>query len=171
SYLSGFAAVVYFAAPVIVLCFGILPVSTTAFEFFLRFLPFLVVNQLLFIVAARGLPTWRGQQYSLALFPIWIRAVVTAGANVFFGRPLDFVVTPKNRQADGRRLRLVAPQIIVGVILAIATVVGVTRLVLGYGEPIGTAVNLAWVILDLIILSVLVSAVRYRGFTDREESH
>lgn len=171
SYLSGFAAIVYFAAPVIYLCLGILPVSTTAFEFFLRFLPFLIVNQLLFVIAARGLPTWRGQQYNLALFPVWIRAVTSAAANVFFHRPLDFVVTAKSRQESTTNWALVLPQIVVAVVLAIATVVGVVRLVLGYGEPIGTAVNLAWVVFDLIILSVLVPALRYRGYEAKEASN
>jgi len=58
----------------------------------------MVLNQLLFLVAARGVPTWRGQQYSLALFPVWIKACTTAFNNVVFGRPLDFAVTPKTRQ-------------------------------------------------------------------------
>jgi cellulose synthase (UDP-forming) len=171
SYLSGFAAIVYFAAPIVFLCFGILPVSTTAFEFFIRFLPFMLINQVLFIVAARGLPTWRGQQYSLALFPVWIKAVTTAAANVFFDRPLGFVVTPKTAQTGPVEWRLVAPQATVAVALLISAGIGVVRLLLGYGEPIGTAVNLAWVVFDLLILSVLVSAVRYRGFRPTEEGH
>lgn len=170
SYLSGFAAIVYFAAPIVFLCLGILPVSTTAFEFFLRFLPFMVVNQLLFFVAARGVPSWRGQQYSLALFPVWIRAMVTAFANVVFHRPLGFVVTPKVRPDGGANWRLVAPQAVVAVLLVIAAIAGGIRLGFGYGEPIGTIVNLAWVGFDLIILSVLVRAVRYKGFTPEEAS-
>lgn len=168
SYLSGFAAIIYFAAPVVFLCFGILPVSTTALEFFLRFLPFVILNQLLFVVAARGLPTWRGQQYSLALFPTWIRAVTSAAANVFFHRPLGFVVTPKTRQDGGSHVRLLLPQTVVAGVLAIAFIIGVVRLVLGLGEPIGTAVNLAWVVFDLVVLSVLVSAARYRGYRSAE---
>ncbi|TFD48154.1 glycosyltransferase [Cryobacterium frigoriphilum] len=168
SYLSGYAALVYFIAPMVFLCLGILPVDSTALEFFLRFLPFMIVNQLLFVVASHGISTWRGQQYSLALFPVWIRATTTALANVVFRVPLDFAVTPKTRQTDGPGWRppwhLVRLQIIVAALLLIATVVGITRLVLGIGEPIGTAVNVAWVIFDLTILSVLVPAARYRGF-------
>lgn len=64
-----------------------LPVNTTALQFFLRFLPFMVANQLMFAIAGRGVSTWRGQQYSLALFPVWIEATTSAIANVFFGRP------------------------------------------------------------------------------------
>ncbi len=107
SYLSGFAAVVYLAAPIIFLCFGVLPVTAWSAEFFARFIPFQVASQLLFFIAAQGLRTWRGQQYSLALFPTWIRAVVTAAANVWFGRPLQFAVTSKVRQEQSGTWRLV----------------------------------------------------------------
>jgi len=169
SYLSGFAAVVYFGAPVVFLCFGVLPVDSSAAEFFLRFLPFMVVNQLLFMVSSRGVSTWRGQQYSLALFPIWIRAVTSAVANVFFARPLGFVVTSKTRQ-EGDQWGLVRVQLVLAAVLLISTVIGVTRLVLGVGEPIGTLVNVAWVVFDLVVLSVLVPAARFQGFATKEES-
>jgi cellulose synthase (UDP-forming) len=167
SYLSGFAALVYFAAPVIFLFVGILPVTTTALEFFLRFLPFIVATQVLFAFAGRGISTWRGQQYSLALFPIWIRATTSAVANVYFGRPLGFSVTPKTRQAGRGTWKLVLPQIVVAVLLVVAAGVGIARLLAGVGEPIGTAVNLLWVAFDLAVLSVIVPALRYRGFAAR----
>ena len=54
TYLSGFAALVYFAAPVVYLLLGILPVSSLSADFFLRFIPFMVVNQLLFLVVGGG---------------------------------------------------------------------------------------------------------------------
>lgn len=172
SYLSGFAAIAYFGAPIIFLCFGILPVHATAGEFFLRFLPFLVLDQLLFAIAGRGVSTWRGQQYSLALFPIWIKAVTSAAANVFFGRPLDFAVTSKTRQDSGPQWGLIKIQAAVVVALVIATIIGFTRLLFGVGEPVGTFVNLVWVVFDIVILSVLVPAARYRGYRpEHEETH
>jgi cellulose synthase (UDP-forming) len=169
SYLSGFAAVVYFVAPIVFLCFGVLPVDSNAPEFFARFLPFMVINQLLFIVSSRGVSTWRGQQYSLALFPIWIRSVTSAVANVYFGRPLGFVVTSKTRQ-EGNQWGLVRVQLVLAIALIVATVIGVVRLALGLGEPIGTLVNLAWVVFDLVVLSVLIPAARFTGFEPKEES-
>ncbi|MFL4477576.1 glycosyltransferase family 2 protein [Paeniglutamicibacter sp. ORCA_105] len=165
SYLSGFAAVVYFAAPVIYLLFGVLPVTSLSTDFFIRFIPFMVVNQLLFLVAGRGIPTWRGQQYSLALFPTWIKACTSAARNVWFGRPLGFAVTPKDRQEGGPRWSLIRPQITVAVLLGIAAVAGLVRLAAGLAEPLGTLVNVAWVVFDLLVLSVLFKAVRYRGYT------
>jgi cellulose synthase (UDP-forming) len=170
SYLSGFAAVVYFAAPIVYLVLGILPVTSLSWDFFVRFIPFMVVNQLLFLVVGRGIPTWRGQQYSLALFPIWIRACTTAARNVWFGRPLGFAVTPKVRQDAGPAWHLIRPQLVVMGLLAAALLVGTARLAVGLNEPVGTLVNVAWVAFDLVVLSVLVTAARYTGFEPEERS-
>jgi cellulose synthase (UDP-forming) len=176
TYLSGFAAVIYFAAPIIYLLLGILPVSSLSWDFFIRFIPFMVVNQLLFAVAGRGIPTWRGQQYSLALFPTWIKACTTAARNVWFGRPLGFAVTPKARQSGGPSWSLIRPQIVVSILLAVAAVVGIIRLAAGLAEPLGTLVNVVWVVFDLVVMSILVRAVLYKGYqaatepANREES-
>lgn len=170
SYLSGFAAVIYFAAPIIYLTLGILPVTSLSFDFFIRFLPFMIVNQLLFAVVGRGVSTWRGQQYSLALFPTWIKACTTAARNVWFGRPLGFAVTPKARQDGGPGWSLIRPQLIVMVLLVIAAVVGIVRLATGLNEPLGTLVNVFWVVFDLIVLSVLIKAVKYEGYVSEERN-
>lgn len=163
SYLSGFAAVVYFVAPVVYLCFGILPVKSISATYFYHFIPFMIANQLLFFIVSKGISTWRGQQYSLALFPIWLKAVVTAVENVYFDRPLGFMVTPKTRQAGGNQWRLIKYQIIVAAVLLVAAIIGIVRLVQGLNEPIGTAVNVAWVLWDIGLMSILFHAVRFRG--------
>lgn len=164
TYLSGYAAIIYFAAPIIYLLLGILPVTSLSWDFFARFIPFMAANQLLFAVAGRGIPTWQGQQYSLALFPTWIKACSTAARNVWFGRPLGFAVTPKARQSGGPSWSLIRPQIVVSALLAIAAVVGLIRLATGLAEPLGTLVNVGWVIFDLVVMSILVRAVLYKGY-------
>jgi cellulose synthase (UDP-forming) len=163
SYFSGYAALAYFAAPVIFLCFGVLPVSTSAADFFWHFLPFLVLNQLMFAFVSRGIPTLRGRQYSLVLFPVWIHATVSALANVWFGRPLQFRVTPKSGGGEYPAWRSVVPQIVVAAMLVVAGLVGGARLLVGVGDPTGTAVNLVWIAIDLASFSVLVRAARFRG--------
>ena len=168
SYLSGFTTLVYLAAPIAYLTFGTRPVETFGQDFLFRLLPFLAVNQLLGLVVGRGLSTWRGQQYSLALFPLWIRACVTAVGNVWFGRSLGFVVTPKTRQEMVRpQWALVRPQLVAMGLLVTAAIIGVTREFLGLSPtPEGTWVNLVWVGYDLLMLSVVVQAARYRGPSD-----
>ncbi len=165
SYLSGFTTVVYLLAPVLYLCFGVLPVKAYGLEFIAHFVPYIVMNQILFLVVGRGVKTWRGQQYSIALFPLWIRACTTAAANVLLGTPLGFVVTPKTRQATGRfPVRLVLPQLVASIVLVLASVVGIARLVTGADNTgIGTLVNVLWVAYDLVALSVIFQAARFRG--------
>jgi cellulose synthase (UDP-forming) len=170
SYLVGFATIVYLAAPVVFLVFGVLPVKSWAPEFFWHFLPFFIVNQILFLVAARGLPTWRGQQYSLALFPVWIRACVTAFNNVVLKLPLDFAVTPKTKQdVTGRPWGKIRWQLIAAAILFVSVIIGLVRVLILGDEVIGTVVNIVWVAYDFVCLSVLIGAVRFRGFQPAEQ--
>lgn len=166
SYLSGFAAIPFLVAPMVYLCFGVLPVHAYGLTFVTFFVPYFVINQLLFLVIGYGVRTWRGHQYSLALFPLWIRACATAAANVWFRRPLGFVVTPKTRPAGGARFpaRLIWPQLTVIALLVVSTVVGLARLLLGAEDSgIGVLVNVLWVGYDLVVLSVIIQAALYRA--------
>ena len=164
SYLSGFAAVVYIAAPVLCLAFGVVPVRAYSVEFFARLIPFLVLNQVLFWVVAAGRPTWRGQQYSLALFPVWIESVTSAFRNVFLGQPLGFRVTPKTKQAfTGPRWDLVRPQLVAMGCLVAALVLVAIRYATGQAHGVAPLINSAWVLFDLAIFSIVIQAVRYTG--------
>jgi cellulose synthase (UDP-forming) len=171
SYLSGFAALAYLAAPVVYLCFGVLPVKAYGLTFIMFFIPYVVLNQLLFAVVGYGVKTWRGHQYSLALFPLWIRACVTAAANVWFGRPLGFVVTPKTRQArQPFPWRLIWPQLTAMAVLTVAAVIGGLRLWWGTSTSvIGTGVNWLWVAYDLLVISVVIEAARFRAPESEEK--
>ena len=163
SYMYGFAAVIYLAAGPLYLIFGILPVRAYSSDFFTHLLPFLVVNQLFFAVVGWGMPTWRGQQYSLALFPTWIIAVVSAVRNVFFRTRLSFAVTSKTRIA-GSDVRLVWPQLAVIGILIIGALIGLGRLAFGASQD-GVAIltNVGWTCYNLAMLSVIVDALARRS--------
>lgn len=164
SYLSGFAALFYVAAPVLFLFFGVKPVETFGADFLWHLAPYLVVNQLVFFVVGYGVKTWRGQQYSLALFPLWIRSFTTAIGNVWFGRSLGFVVTPKTRQEGAPPWRLVRPQLIAMALLAAGIVVGLLRLATGATTSVaGIYINVGWALYDLVVFSVIIDAVLYRG--------
>lgn len=164
SYLAGFAALAYMAAPIMYLMFGVMPVNAWSVDFFARFLPYFLINQILFIFVARGMRTWRGQQYSLALFPLWIKACWTTFLNVVLRRPLGFVVTRKDGKAEGGvPWREIWPQLTVMVLLVMALITGVTRVILGTLDGTGTLVNIVWVTYILLALSVIIQAARYRG--------
>jgi cellulose synthase (UDP-forming) len=170
SYLAGFAAVAYIAAPAVYLILGILPVQALSFDFFIRLIPFLLLNQLLFFIIGRGKSTWRGQQYSLALFPVWIKSCTTAFRNVYFKRPLGFAVTPKTRQnQEAVPWHLIRPQLVAMTVLVVASFIGIVQLYRGSVSVLGVGVNLFWVLFDLVVLSVVIQAVRYRGSTTEGE--
>ncbi|MGJ9371794.1 glycosyltransferase family 2 protein [Nesterenkonia sp. CF4.4] len=164
SYLAGFAAIIYLSAPVIYLMFGVMPVNAWSGDFFARFLPYFLINQLMFLVVARGIRTWRGQQYSLALFPVWIRACTSAFANVVFKKPLSFVVTRKDGRESGTLpLREVWPQLTAIALLILALITGIVRVQLGTADGVGTLVNTVWVAYSLAALSIVIQALRYKG--------
>lgn len=170
TYLSGFAAIVYLAAPILYLTLGVTPVNSFGIDFVWHLVPYLVVNQILFFLVGYGMRTFRGQQYSLALFPLWITAVVSVVRNQLTGRELAFVVTPKVRQA-GASLRLVRVQIVAMVALALAAVIGLVRLMLGVTEAGGAIfINVVWVGYDLIMLSAVIDAALYSGYPTPEET-
>lgn len=167
SYLSGFAALVYIVAPLVFLTTGIFPVDADPHEFAARFLPFFVATQLINLVTGfrcRGL--WRGQQYSFALFPVWISATLSAAAATFFGRKLTFSVTAKDRTADTRAdYAAVRIQLVVIAALAAASIYGLHRVAGGHAPAVPTYVSLIWVMIDIALLAVVIRAARYRGYT------
>jgi cellulose synthase (UDP-forming) len=169
SYLSGIFAPIYLISPLLYLFFGWIPVTTYSWDFFFHLAPFLIVNQCLFFFIGWKRPTWRGQQYSLALFPLWIQAVTTAIGSVYFGKKLGFVVTPKTRQG-GVSLRIVRAQVVVMVLLCVAIVFGLAKLALGLSsEVVPNLVNVFWAIFSLVMLSVVLDAVTHSARSTSDE--
>lgn len=166
SYLAGFAALAFLLAPIFYLTLGVLPVHAYGLTFLSLFVPYFLLNQLLFFIVGYGVKTWRGHQYSLALFPIWIKACTTAAANVWFGRELGFIVTPKVRQDGEQRfpVRLIWPQVLMMTLLVLAVLAGVGQLLAG-GDltVVGVGVNTLWVAYDLLVLSVIIKAGLFRA--------
>jgi cellulose synthase (UDP-forming) len=158
SYFSGFFSVVYLVAPIIYLLTGIAPVVSYADEFLWRIIPYLLVNKIMFTFVAWGIDVTRGEQYSLALFPLWIRAVIT----VFSGDKLKFKVTPKTRQS-GVYLNLVTPQLMMVVLLAFSSVYGLLGLAVGWrNDTVGVVVNVFWAMYSILMLRVILRAAVYR---------
>lgn len=159
SYFSGFFAVVYLLAPVIYSLTGISPVVSYSGDFLIRIIPYLLVNKLLFFFVAWKLDTSRGAQYSLALFPLWIQAVLT----VFSGEKLTFKVTPKTRQS-GIYLNMVIPQLAIVILLAFSSLYALASLGLGWrSDTVGVVVNVFWSLYNIRMLRVILSAAVYQG--------
>lgn len=159
SYFSGFFNLIYLLAPVIYLFTGIAPVSAWSAEFLWRLMPFLLMNRFLFRYVAQGISVSRSEQYSLALFPLWIQAVVS----VFTGRRLKFVVTPKQHRS-GNYLRLIWPQLLVIYLTALSMLFGAAALSTGRinYQAGGVAINIFWGCYNIVMLWTIVRAAVYR---------
>lgn len=163
SYLSGFPTVVYLLVPMLFLTVGWTPVTAWSGDFFAHFVPYFLANQLLFLSVSFGLKTWRGRQYSAALFPVWIEATVSAVRNVWFGRDLSFLVTAKERKA-GPVLGPIRLQLMAIALLVVAAGLGVAKLAFGLADDaVPVVVNVVWALYDIAILGVLLRAIAFRG--------
>ena len=157
NYFYGFATLAFMGAPVVYLLFGIAPVTSYAGEFLWRIIPYIVVNNLMFAYITWNIKAFRGQQYTIALFPIWIRAVLT----VLAGYDISFKVTPKTRQS-GTFLHLVIPQLTVVAILITSGLYAAFGLAVGWrNDSIGVTINIFWAIYDIIMLSAIIRAAVY----------
>lgn len=158
SYFSGFFNLIYVLSPIVYLFTTILPVSAWSLEFAWRLVPFLLLNKLMFRYVAWGLSIWRGEQYSLALFPLWIQSVLS----VLAGAKLKFVVTSKQRQT-GNYLHLIRPQLLIVWLTALAIVYGLFSLVVGWNLQVeGVLVNIFWGCYNIVMLSAIVRAAVYK---------
>lgn len=157
SYFSGFATLIFIACPIIYFFTGIIPVSSFGPDFALHFFPAFVVNRLTFLAASWGIPAgeiWRSEQYAIALFPLFIQAVTS----VFTNRPINFQVTPKQRQA-GIYLGLVIPQVIVVALTLLGLLWSLIRFVSGnLDNPWVHLINGAWAIYNLALLWIVIRA-------------
>ena len=156
SYFSGFATLILLACPVVYFFTGTVPLKTFGTDFLLHFVPVYLVNRLTFLSIVWGISAsevWRSEQYSAALFPLFIQSVWS----VFLRRPLTFQVTPKQRQS-GIYLKLVWPQLTLFCLLVLGILWGGIQLATHQIEtPITYWVNVGW---SLYSMCLLWSAIR-----------
>ena len=164
SYFSGFFNLILLVAPSIYLITTIAPVNAWTWSFLARLLPFLIMNKILFRYLSWGISVWRGEQYSLALFPLMIKATVTA----LFKKTIGFVVTPKGRVSElGANLRSIWPQLLVIGVTAVSIPFGAVNFFLAGSIPLlGFVVNAAWGIYNIVMLSAIVKAAFYKAPED-----
>lgn len=167
SYLAGVWNIIFLAAPIIYLFTGIAPVSAYSAEFFVRILPFLVLNELSMMVGTWGTENHRGKAYYLAFFPVNLRALWTVLKN----EKISFPTTPKERQ-DGTFLHLVRAQIafIVLTLTGIAYAVYNWRFNGTYTELSAIIANMFWGLNNVLALSVIVKAAVWRPSSTPKQS-
>jgi cellulose synthase (UDP-forming) len=166
SYLGALWNTVFLFAPLVYLYFGISPVSAYTSDFFAHSVPFLVANELAFMVATWGVSGYKGKVFYLATFPISLRAI----ASVLKGETIKFPVTPKDRQS-GVHLRLIWPQIAVIVLTIAGLVFASVRLAMGSDDYSfgGLIVNGFWSMHNVVAMAIFVLAAFWTPDEDEEE--
>jgi cellulose synthase (UDP-forming) len=158
SYFSGFSTLMLLLAPIVYLFTGTAPVASGHSALLWHLVPALVLNRLMFWLAARGIPVWRGEQYAVALFPLWIQAVIS----VLMGKKIQFAVTPKERQ-EGAHLHLVWPQLLIMGLTILAIAYGLFSWVGGWNHELAaTLFSTFWGCYNMLMLSIIVRAAVYK---------
>ncbi|CAN1212565.1 Cellulose synthase [Tumidithrix helvetica PCC 7403] len=157
SYFSGFFTLIFIICPIIFFFTGIIPVSAFGSDFAIHFFPAFIINRLTFLAATWGIPArelWRSEQYAIALFPLFIQSVWS----VFSRTPLNFQVTPKQRQS-GNYLKLVTPQLTIVILTIVGMAFSLIRFAMGtLPDPWVHLLNSSWAIYNLCLLSVVIQA-------------
>jgi len=165
SYLAALWNIVFLLSPVVYLLAGVAPVSAYTADFFLHLLPFLIVNELAFMVGTWGIAGYKGKTAYLASFPISLRAIWA----VLRKQTIKFPVTPKTRQ-EGNYFMLVWPQAIV-IMLSLTGILAATiKLAMGvHGYTLGGLIaNGFWAIYNSLAMFVMVKAAFWKPEEDPE---
>ncbi|HEX2545962.1 MAG TPA: cellulose synthase catalytic subunit [Ramlibacter sp.] len=158
-YLGCLWNVVFLAAPIVYLFTGIAPLSAYSTAFYLHALPFILVNELAFLVGTWGVRSWDGRASYLSFFPVNLRALWT----VLRGEKIKFHVTPKVRQ-EGNFLHLVWPQVAV-IVLTLAGLAYAAWRVFGAGhddELPSLVVNAVWGLHNVLAMLPMVRAALWQ---------
>jgi cellulose synthase (UDP-forming) len=158
SYFGALWNVMFLAAPIIYFFTGIAPLSSYSGAFYWHAVPFIVVNEIAFMLGMWGVWQWEGKASYLSFFSVNLRALWT----VLKGEKIKFPVTPKERQ-EGNFLRLVIPQIAVATLTVLGFVYACYR-VFGLGmreEMPSLAVNAVWAANNVLVMLPMIRAATW----------
>lgn len=159
SYLTVFWTSVLLMAPVFSLLTGLAPVEAYSREFFARFLPVILANELAVMAGCKGHAVQPGRILSVATLHIQLRAFWL----VLRGRRPSFPPTPKTPLLNGG-MRYAGASLAMLAVMAAAAVWGGVQSWLGtpgYGLPFLT-VNLFWLGWNMFAVGRVVRAALWR---------
>jgi cellulose synthase (UDP-forming) len=159
SYATAFWTAVLLFAPVVSLFTGLAPVEAYSAEFFARFLPVILANELAVMAGCKGHAVQPGRILSVATLDIQLRAFWM----VLRGRRPKFAPTPKTPLLSGG-LRFAGAGIAMLALMSTAAAYGLAMAwsgAPGYGAPF-LAVNLFWLSWNALAAARVVTAALWR---------
>lgn len=159
SYLTVFWTAVLLMAPVVSLLTGLAPVEAYSLEFFARFLPVILANELAVMAGCKGHAVQPGRILSVATLHIQLRAFWM----VLRGRRPKFPPTPKTPLLRGGMRYAGASLAMLAVMAAAAAWAGLQTWngTAGYGLPFLT-VNLFWLGWNMLAVGRVLRAALWR---------
>lgn len=158
SYLGGLWNVVFLFVPIVYLLTAIPPVSTYSFEFTKHIVPFLITNEIAFLVSTWGVSNYRSKSSYLAFFPLNLKAIWT----VLKGEQIKFPTTPKERQT-GNFSQLVQPQMLLILLTAGALVIHGAALYHGRVHNVEAFfINAFWGVNNILAMSRIVQSAYWQ---------
>lgn len=165
SYFAPLWILVFLLSPLIFFFTLELPVKAYSFDFFKYFLPFQVMNTICIALGCWGVDTKRGDQYYISSFWFMILSLVS----VIRGKKVKFNVTPKDANSNAVNTQHIVPHIVIIALTLIGIVFNAIILYLDrHPSPSGFAANTFWCIFNIISLSVMIRAARWKPLEEEE---
>lgn len=167
TYFDGWQKAIFYFAPVWVLLTGTMPLVTSAREFLPLFIPFFVLNFIVFEEVGRGYGRTRMiEQYNMARFAAFAWSTLA-----LVRRSLRFKVTSKEGVTTMRaETNSISPQIVVAVVNLVAIVGGLLLFKARQHLPVdGLIANLVWATVNLVLAALVVQFTILRTRFRRRE--
>lgn len=159
SYLTSLWTPVLLLAPAFSLVSGLAPVEAYSTEFFLHFLPMVILGELAMLASCKGYAIGSGRALAISTLPLQMRALWL----VLRGKRPKFPPTPKTpRFGDG--FRYIYPNLALLALLALSGAIG-TFLTFAGSEDHSRSllvVNLFWLGWNMFLVSRITFAARWR---------
>lgn len=156
---GGLWNIIFLLAPILYLFTGIAPINSYSAEFFVHFLPYIVLSELALMVGTWGIAGFKGKASYLAFFSVNLQAIWT----VLKGEQIKFPTTPKSRQ-ESCFVHLVWPQATVMLLTLTGIIFAAYQYMLqGHaGQLNGLLANTFWGINNIAVLGGLVMAAFWK---------
>ena len=166
TYFDGWQKIVFYIAPIITLIFGVLPIQTTALQFVIVFLPYILINYLLSTELSRGYGDISYvEQYNMARFFAFAYATLT----LLFNPKLSFKVTNKETIKYTSNYFLY-PVIAVYLLSGASIVVSIIHYYYERFIPLDALIMvILWSAVNFYIAHQLIKFVRKRDITSQNE--
>jgi cellulose synthase (UDP-forming) len=160
SYFAPLWILIFLLSPIVFFFTLTLPVKAYSFEFFKYFLPFQMMNTITIAIGCWGIDTKRGDQYYISSFWFMILSLVS----VIRGKKVKFNVTPKDKSSNAMNTQHIIPHIVIIALTLVGIAFNAVIFLLDrHPTPSGFAANTFWCIFNIISLSIMIRAARYKS--------